>query len=112
MRKTVKVQTGNGSSAPILLYYYGGTNVALQVDVISGSPTWTVEQTLQNPNNPGDPHDDPVEWFDHSDTNMVSQTVGRQSNYSFAPTAVRITIDSGNGTVRFTVLQAGAPGDR
>lgn len=112
MRKSVKIQTGNGASAPIVTDYYGGSDFSLQVDILEGTPNWTVQQTLQNPNNPGDPHDDPIVWFDHSDTNMVAQTVGRQSNYAFSPTAVRVVINSGGGSVRFTVLQAGAPGDR
>jgi hypothetical protein len=88
--------------------YYGGSDVGIQVDVISGTPNWTVQQTLQNPN---DTSVTPV-WYDHPDTNMVGQTVGRQSNYGFCPAAVRIVINSGDGTVRMTLLQHGAPGDR
>lgn len=108
MRPTVVTQTGNGSSNAAILDYFGGTDCALQVDVISGSPNWTVEQTLQNPN---DPSVTPV-WYSHPDTNMVAQTVSRQSNYSFTPLACRVTINSGGGVVRLTAVQAGPSGLR
>lgn len=108
MRPIIVTQTGNGSSNAAILDYFGEADVALQVDVISGTPNWTVEQTLQNPN---DTTVTPV-WYAHSDTNMVGQTVGRQSNYAFAPVACRVTINSGGGTVRLTVVQAGPPGGR
>ncbi len=108
MRPTVITQTGDGSSNAAILDYFGGPDCALQVDVISGSPNWTVEQTLQNPN---DTSITPV-WYAHPDANMVAQTVGRQSNYAFAPLACRVTINSGGGVVRLTVVQAGPSGLR
>ena len=112
MRPTVVTVTGTGtavSSNPAILDYFGGTDCALQVDVISGTPNWTVQQTLQNPN---DATTAPVTWFDSSDTNFVSQTVSRQGNYAFVPMAARITVNSGTGSVRFTALQANPPGGR
>lgn len=108
MRPIIVTRTGNGDSNAAITDWYGGTNVAIQVDVISGSPNWTVQQTLQNPN---DTTVTPV-WYDHPDSNMVAQTVGRQSNYSFCPVAVKVVINSGNGEVRMTLVQLGAPGDR
>ncbi len=108
MRPIIVTRSGDGNSNPAITDWYGGSDVAIQVDVISGSPNWTVQQTLQNPN---DATVTPV-WFDHPDTNMVSQTVGRQSNYSFCPVAVRVNINSGGGVVRMTLVQHGAPGDR
>lgn len=108
MRQQVITRVDNGNSNPAVMDYFGGSDVGIQVDVISGSPNWTVQQTLQNPN---DTSVTPV-WFDHPDPTMVGQTIGRQSNYAFCPAAVRIVINSGNGTVRMTLLQHGAPGDR
>jgi hypothetical protein len=109
MRTIVVTQAAVGSSAPAILDYYGGPDVALQVDILSGTPNWTVQQTLQNPN---DASVTPV-WYDHSDTNMVAQTVGRQSNYAFAPMAVRVNVnEASSGAVRLTVLQNGPPGLR
>jgi hypothetical protein len=108
MRQQVITRVGNGVSNSAVMDYFGNANVGIQVDVISGTPNWTVQQTLQNPN---DEAVTPV-WFDHSDPSMVAQIVGRQSNYAFCPAGVRIVINSGNGTVRMTLLQNGAPGDR
>lgn len=108
MRPQVVNQAVVGSSNPILFDYFGGPDVALQVDV-TGTVNWTVQQTLQNPN---DASTAPVSWFDSSDANFVSQTVSRQGNYAFAPVAARITINSGSGSVRFTALQANPPGSR
>lgn len=106
MRRVIVTQTNAGEKVATL-DYYGGTNVAIQVDVLSGSPTWTVQQTLNDVN---DPEITPV-WYNHSDTNMVSQTVGRQSNYAFTPMAAKVVV-TGTGVVRMILLQAGAPGDR
>lgn len=106
MRRVIVTQTNAGEKVGVL-DYYGGANVAIQVDVLSGSPTWTVQQTLNDVN---DPEITPV-WYNHSDSNMVSQTVGRQSNYSFTPMAAKLVV-TGAGVVRMILLQAGAPGDR
>lgn len=108
MRPVIVTRVNNGESAPAILDWYGGSDVAIQVDVVDGTPNWTVQQTLQDPNNTAIT---PV-WYDHADPNMVAQTVGRQSNYGYCPTAVRVVINSGNGTVRLTLIQHGAPGDR
>jgi len=103
MRPQIATQTGTGSSGPLVIDYYGRPELALQVDITSGSATWTVEQTLN------DPSQSPT-WFSHPDTNMVSQTVGRQGNYAYLPRAVRVTVNSGTGTVRLTLIQAGQSG--
>ena len=108
MKPVIVMQTGNGSSNAAILDYFGDADVALQVDVVSGSPNWTVQQTL---NNPLDSSVTPT-WFNHPDTNMVAQTAARQSNYAFSPLACRIVINSGNGVVRLTAVQAGPPGGR
>jgi hypothetical protein len=108
MRPQIVNQVGTGSSNSILFDYHGGPEVALQVDV-TGTVNWTVQQTLQNPN---DASTAPVSWFDHPDANLVGQTAGRQGNYAFVPMAARITVNSGSGSVRFTALQANPPGGR
>jgi hypothetical protein len=108
MRQQVITRVGNGNSNTAVMDYFADALVGIQVDVISGSPNWTVQQTLQNPN---DETVTPV-FYNHSDPSMVAQTVGRQSNYAFCPAGVRIVINSGDGTVRMTLLQNGAPGSR
>lgn len=108
MRPQVVNLASVASSNPILFDYFGDPNVALQIDV-TGTVNWTVQQSLQNPN---DATTAPVVWFDHPDTNLVAQTVSRQGNYAFVPVACRITINSGTGSVRMTALQANPPGGR
>jgi hypothetical protein len=108
MRQQIITRTDAGNSNAAIMDYFGGSDVGVQVDIISGNPNWTVQQTLNDVN---DTSVTPV-WYPHADPNMVAQIVGRQSNYAFTPAAVRVVVNSGSGTVRMTILQHGAPGDR
>jgi hypothetical protein len=102
MRPITVTQTGAGTSSPIVVDHHGRPEISLQVNV-TGTVNWTVKQTLN------DPAVSPV-WFDHPDTNMVAQTVGRQGNYAYVPWAVELVVNSGAGTASLTVLQAGEVG--
>jgi hypothetical protein len=93
---------GAKNSNPIILDYYGQYGVSLQV-VVTGTATWTVQQTLDNPLTAGAT----VTYFDHPDPNMVAQTVNRQGNYAYNPVAVRIRQTAGTGSVRLTAVQVG-----
>ena len=88
-------------SNPIIMDYHGQPEVSLQV-VVTGTANYTIQQTLDNPNNGGTPT-----WFDHPDTNLVAQTVNRQGNYAYIPTAIRLQLNSGTGSATLTVVQAG-----
>ncbi len=92
---------GAKTSNPIIMDYFGQPEVSLQV-VVSGTVNWTVQQTLDDPNNGGT-----VTWFPHPDTNMVTQIVNRQGNYAYVPTAVRLLLSSGSGSATLTVVQTG-----
>jgi hypothetical protein len=99
---TVSVGFGSaGVTPPIILDIHGRPDVSLQV-VVSGTVTWTVQQTLDNMWNTTS-----ATWFDHPDANMVAQTVNRQGNYAYIPAAVRLLITSGTGSATFTVVQSG-----
>lgn len=102
MRPIEVSQTGVGTSAAIPLDIHGRPEVSLQVNA-TGTVTWKVEQTLN------DPAGSPV-WFDHPDANMVAQTVSRQGNYAYIPRAVRLNVTAGTGTAQLTVIQAGRRG--
>jgi len=91
---------GAKSSNAVLLDYFSLPAVSLQI-VVTGTVNYTVEQTLDDPTAAS------VTWFPHPDANLVSQTVNRQGNYAYTPRATRITLNSGSGSVAFTVLQAG-----
>ena len=90
-----------GVTAPLPLDNHGRPDISLQV-VVSGTVTWTVQQTLDNPSTVNIPT-----WFDHPDTNMVSQTVNRQGNYAYVPAAVRLRVTSGTGRATLTIIQSG-----
>lgn len=93
---------GTKNSNAAVLDYYGRPEVSLQV-VVTGTATWSVQQTLDNVL---DTSITPT-WFDHPDTNMAAQTVNRQGNYAYIPTAVRLQQTAGSGSVRLTIVQAG-----
>jgi hypothetical protein len=93
---------GAKNSAAAVLDYYGRPEVSLQA-VVTGTVNYTIQQTLDNPLEAGAT----LTWFDHPDTNLVSQTVNRQGNYAYIPTAVRVRLTSGTGSVRLTITQAG-----
>jgi hypothetical protein len=90
------------NSNPIIMDYHGRPEVSLQA-VVSGTATYTIQQTLDNPNAAGVT---PV-WFDHPDANLVGQTVNRQGNYAYIPVAIRLRQTAGSGSVTLTVVQAG-----
>jgi hypothetical protein len=96
---------GVASSKPIFLDHYGYSQVALQLDV-TGTVNYTVQQTLDNPNL--DAVSDVI-WIDHGDTNLVGVASSAQGNYAFLPRCCRVTLNSGTGSVKMTVIQAGTP---
>lgn len=102
MRQIVLSQTGAGTTATAPLDIHGRPDISLQV-AVTGTVNYTVQQTLDNV---FDPAITPV-WFNHPDTNLVAQTVNRQGNYAYVPSAVRLVVNSGTGTARLTIIQSG-----
>ncbi len=92
---------GVASSKPLPFDLYGPPTVALQCDA-TGTVSYTVSQSLDSPFTVA-PQD--VTWIDHPDTNLVAATGDVQSNYAYLPSQARITINSGTGSVKFTVNQ-------
>ena len=100
---TSNASGGSKNSNPAVLDYYGRPEVSLQV-VVTGTATWTVQQTLDNVLDATAT----ITYFDHPDTaNMVTQTVSRQGNYAYIPTAVRLQQTAGSGSAVLTIVQAG-----
>ena len=93
---------GTVYSAAVVLDYYGRPEVSLQT-VVTGTATYTIQQTLNNPLD----STQTVTWFSHPDANLVAQTVNRQGNYAYIPVAIRVQQTAGSGSVALTVLQAG-----
>jgi len=92
-------------SVPIYLNHYANSQTSIQVNV-SGTVNYTVMQTLENPNTLGIQN---VTWVNHSDTNVVAATTTQQSNYNYLPLCAKIVINSGDGTVKMTMIQSGTP---
>jgi hypothetical protein len=102
MRQIVLSQTGAGTTATAPLDIHGRPDISLQV-AVTGTVNYTVQQTLDNV---FDTAITPV-WFNHPDPNLVAQTVNRQGNYAYVPSAVRLVVNSGSGTARLTIIQSG-----
>lgn len=103
MRQLVKTLSAVGNSDPLPLDVHGRPDVSLQV-AVTGTPTWTIQQTLDDPFTTAAGS---IVWFNHPDTNMVAQTVNRQGNYAYIPAAVRLQFTAGSGTAKLTIVQSG-----
>jgi hypothetical protein len=97
--------SGVASSRPIFLDSYGFGTVAMQIDV-TGTVDYTVQQSLNDPNILGFTS---VDWINSPDSNVVNSSLAQQSNYAYAPLIVRIVLNSGTGSVRFTIIQHASP---
>lgn len=92
-----------GNALPLDIH--GRPEISLQLDV-TGVANYTVQQTLDNV------FDSAVTptWIDHPDTNLVGATTDKQGNYAYVPFAVRLVQNSGAGSVKMTIIQAGIRG--
>lgn len=85
---------------------FAPSNISIQC-VVSGSANYTVQSTLDDPNDPFNPvAENSVTWVDSSDANVVSASATKQSNFLFAPKYARIKLNSGTGSVTATFLQS------
>lgn len=101
----VDASGGAKTSAALPFDIYNRPECSLQV-VVTGTANYTVQQTLDDI---FDPTVTPT-WFDHPDTNLVAATANKQGNYAYIPAATRLVLNSGSGSARLTVIQAGIYG--
>ena len=74
---------------------------------MSGSVSYTVQQTLDDPNSLISPVAPAlVTWVNHPDANLVGASTTVQGNYGYAPVFVKVTLNSGTGVVTATISQA------
>lgn len=79
--------------------YAGNAQVAIQCTV-TGTVNYTVQQTLQDPNDPTSPvADEAVVWVDSPDSAVVAATATKQSKYDTVPIWARVVLNSGTGSV-------------
>jgi len=100
---TVTIGTnGVAGSRPIFMDRFNFAPTALQVSV-TGTVNFTVQQSLDDPNDVGLAS---VNWVNHPDSSLVAATGTAQGNYAYAPQVVRIVLNSGSGSVKLTIIQA------
>ena len=99
--------TNTASSAWARFDDFAPSNISLQCSV-SGSATYTVQSTLDDPNDPFNPVlPGAVTWVSTSDTTVVAATTTQQSNFLFAPRYARIILTTtSTGSVTMTALQS------
>lgn len=107
MRTTVSDASGGVQYSSWLRFDdFAPSNISIQCTV-SGTVNYTVQSTLDDPNDPINPvATGSVTWVDSSDTAVVGATTTQQSNFLFAPKFVRIKLNSGSGSVTATFLQS------
>jgi hypothetical protein len=107
MRPITVSTTGVGASPLVRFDDFGAPEVSIQVNV-SGAATYTVQQSLDDPNsatNPVAPAN--MAWANHPDAALNGATANMQGNYAFKPAFARINQTAGAGTVTATFIQAG-----
>lgn len=86
---------------------FAPSNISIQCNV-SGSATYTVQSTLDDPIDPVSPVAiGAMNWINTSDPNVVGATTNQQSNFLFQPTYARVIITAvSTGSVRAKFIQS------
>ena len=91
------------SSAWVCLDEWANSTVAIQCTP-TGTVTYTVQQTLQDPNSPTEPLPAySVVWLNSSDAAAVNANSTIQTSYQYAPIYARVTLTAGTGSVNVTL---------
>lgn len=99
MKVQTASQTGTGStSAFVMNTNTNPFNVGFGV-VVSGVVNYTVQHTFD------DPAIGFTTWFNHP--TIASQISSADGNYAFPVTGIRVTVNSGAGSVTLNLIQAG-----
>lgn len=97
---------GIGGSPWMRFDDWAPSNISIQCNV-SGTVNYTVQSTLDDPNDPINPVTPAnMTWINSSDLAVVSANSSQQSNFLFTPKFARVLINSGTGTVNATFLQS------
>jgi hypothetical protein len=97
---------GIGGSPWVRFDDFAPSNISIQCNV-SGTVNYTVQSTLDDPNDPFSPVTPAnMVWIASSDLAVVAANSSQQSNFLFTPKYARVLINSGTGTVASTFLQS------
>jgi hypothetical protein len=104
----ITVGTNTIASSPWVRFdEYALSQTAIQCTV-SGTATYTIQQTLQDPNSATNPVQSySVTWLNSSDSAAVNATTSVQSSYQYSPAFAKVTLTSGTGSVTATFTQFG-----
>ena len=104
MLSSTVTQTAAGSTAPVPMnQYVTPFNVALSA-IVTGTVNYTVQYTFDNVF-ASDYVPSSGNWTNHP--SLTSQTTTLSSNIAYPVTAIRLTVNSGTGTVALTIIEAG-----
>jgi hypothetical protein len=77
--------------------------------VVTGTVNYTVQQSMQDPNSPTNPVlPYSVVWLSSSDTAAVTAITSIQTSFVSSPIFVKVTLNSGTGSVSSVISQFGA----
>lgn len=107
---TVSIGTNGVAHSPwVNLDPYAATSPISIQATASGTVSYTIQQTLDNPTSFSNTALtlSNMTWVNHPDANLVAATGTVQGNYAYQPAFARILLNSGTGTVTGTFIQAG-----
>lgn len=94
-----------GGSRWVRMDSWAAAQAVAQVTV-SGTVTYSVQTTLNDPNDPVNPVAvADVEWLDALDANLVNETASKSGYFAYTPTFVRVIGSGGTGTATLTLAQ-------
>lgn len=97
--------TGVASSAWVRTDPFNDPALGSQCDV-SGTVNYTVEASFDDPNSATDPVLPALmTWIKSSDPNVANATASAQSSFAYSPTFLRVTLNSGTGSVTLKAVQ-------
>lgn len=99
-----------GAASPLVrLDNWSVGTVGVQIDV-TGTINCTVQASFDDPNDPVSPVDVAnMVWKDVADTKLVNISADAQGSVDPVPLFLRLHVNSGAGSARMTVVQAGSP---
>lgn len=73
---------------------------------VSGTVNYTLQVTMDDPNDPFNPTPvASVKWLNSNDSNVVTATAAKFSNFDWTPTWTRLLLNSGTGSATLKIAQ-------
>ena len=102
---TTDATSGTTYSRPVRMDSFAAAQAIIQVDV-TGTATYTVETSMDDPNDPFSPvAQGSMTWINCADSAVVAKTANAQGVLAATPTFIRIKQTAGNGSTTMTVAQ-------